>query len=244
MNQTFSCYKPWGCTIVENSENLKFSTAIFPGAIEAFESVAHEYSNPENLWILCPQYSKSHKLEDFQVFVTGTPDATTEDARTVTQRELSEELGVFVPDLQDLNFIGSRDVVNLRSRSIQQVSTFVVHARNLTNYNRESQSNIVPFKRPRPDKSRKIQCLVVGTRCEIFSLLDKIGDKLDSTDTRPTLRGSWISGVRVIPFHFAVSKSISQIKSILEAEERASGKSSEKSSENPSEKSSEKSSDE
>lgn len=205
---------------IEKEEKLAFSTAIYSGAEKAFEFVTETYANPENLWILCPQYSNSHGLEDFQVFVTGTPDASSEEIRTVVQRELAEELGIYVSNRVP-TFIVSRDLSQSRSRVKPLVSTFVTNAKNVTVFNTNYQFELIYHKKPQPDKSRKIQCLVVGTRDEIFSLIGKISDKLDSSDTHPSAHGSWISGVRAVPFHFAVINSMMQLRTVIEAEEKA-----------------------
>lgn len=187
----YNIYKGWDEKIYENKDVINVSTAIYPGSLEALNSIRG------GKCILGPQYMERGKLIDWQPFVTGSPCSKSETCEHAALRELAEELGVCVvnPEI-NLRKIATIDVK--RGRFDSSVTTFTVDAAFLRPFHASYSSQFQQSTRhSNDDKSRKVQILVFGLYDDMVKILHEISDKLPSNDTVPNEK-SWISGVRML----------------------------------------------
>jgi hypothetical protein len=172
--------------LVKPKSSIEISSFGLYGLKQAYEYIKIHYEDFKNLYVLCPVYWHNSYMKDTQLAVTGKC-LNTETFGQGAQREVAEELGIFIPE-PSLNLISSKQCDN-ESIIYNYISNI-----NITNINncRPFSPNIDRFNIGYDNKYKKIQIVVFGNFHDIKNILEKIKYRHYSND------GVKIKSIRII----------------------------------------------
>jgi hypothetical protein len=142
----------------------------------------------KRIYILCPVYFKGNNICDTQMSITGCIKVN-ESPEDAVSRELSEEIGAIVKQSSvHLN------VTTFKNKTFY--NTFV-HVKSLSLVQNDGTNNTEDTRND--DNSRKIQCVIYGTKKELESFANSIVARVKATDNVYN-QHAFIGGVSVLPF--------------------------------------------
>ena len=167
--------------LIKCGTSIEISSFGLYGLKKSYAYIKKYYENFKDLYILCPVYWHDKYMKDTQLAVTGKC-LNGESFAHGTQREITEELGIFVPT-DSLNLISTQ----------QHDNSCIVH-NYIANVNTSLpfNPNTNRFGVGYDNKYKKIQVVVFGNLYDIKKILENIKYRHYSND------GVKIKSIRII----------------------------------------------